>query len=281
MFSQTELTNSVQELTIVTEKRLIPFFPARQLRDELTPERYSGDPDQYASIARTAGARFYTNGWYFIGHMLRNNWLLPLILVIILFYGTAFASELNQAHRHLSLLTVNGVDPHRLWLSRFALGVLTTAAAVLVPVGLFLAGSLLFSPAGSLQYPILLWHIDGSETFITLAAFLGRGALLLFLVIMLGFAVDMLWSVLTRNALLAAVLTALTAGLGFFIQRTPWLPFPYLNVGAVSNGFALYRMGSGSFAQAVLVLTLWSIVLLAGALGLLQRNRRYGYDFRN
>lgn len=280
-FSSTEITNTYDELTRVVKGGMVPFYPTRQLLDELTPERYGHDPDTYSQNVATTGARFYTNGWYFIGHALRNNWLLPFILIVILFCSTAFAGELNRAHPHLQMLTINGVSPVRLWLGRLAAGVLTTAATIVLPVSLFLAGSLLVSPAGSLQYPILRWHIDGSETFMTLAAFLGRGAVLLLLVIILGFAVTMFWSVLTRNALIAAVLTALTAGLGVFIQRISWLPFPYLNVGAVSNGFAFYQMGSGSFTQAVIVLILWSAVLLVGTLTLLHRNRRYAYDFRN
>lgn len=227
------------------------------------------------------GARFYTAGWYFIGRVVRENWLLIGILISILSYGALFSSELNRAHRRLQLLTTNGVNPLALWAIRFATVVLATILAVAVPVGLFLLGSLPFAPTGSLQYPILTWHLDGTQTFITLGKFLGQAAVLLPLVIIFGYAVTMFWSVLTRNALITALLTALTAGVSFFIQQINWLPFPYLNVGAVSNGFAFYRMGTGSFAQAVLVLTGWSIALLALSFGLLQRNRRYGYDFRN
>lgn len=281
LFGDATVANTVKELTLVTQKHLLPFYPARQLTDEMTKERYLGDPERFPRQLEMSGARFYTAGWYFVGHVIRENWLLIGVLLCILSFGTLFSTELNRAHRHLQLLTTNGVNPLALWAVRFAVVALATILAVAVPVGLFMLGSLPFAPTGSLQYPILTWHLDGTQTFITLGRFLGQAAVLLPLVIIFGYAVTMFWSVLTRNALITAVLTLLTAGISFFIQQISWLPFPYLNVGAVSNGFAFYRMGHGSFAQAILVLTGWSIALLVITFGLLQRNRRYGYDFRN
>lgn len=281
IFGGHEWDNTIHELTIVTKQKLLPFYPARQLTDEMTAVHYGQDPDSYADNIEMSAARFYTAGWYFIGHAVRENWLLPVILLCVLSYGTLFANELNRNHRHLQLLTVNGVNPLALWAIRFALVVLTTVAAVVVPIGVFLLVSRPFAVGGSLRYPILIWHLDGTQTFTTLGNYLGRTAGLLLLVIILGYSVIMFWSVVTRNGLIAAVLTALTAGVGFFIQKIAWLPFSYLNVGAAGNGFTFYQMGHGTLTQAVIVLSGWSVGLLVITFGLLYRNRRYGYDFRN
>ncbi|ERL64448.1 hypothetical protein [Schleiferilactobacillus shenzhenensis] len=278
-FSQTELDNTIKELSWVLKRDITPFYPSRQLLDELTPTRYTGDPDKYDETAQVSGARFYTNGWYFVWYVVHQN--IPQIFIIlgVLLLGLTFANELNPAHRHILLLATNGIDSIHLWAERWILDIVVIVAAITFSTAIFLLGSLIVARGGSLQYPIVLWHINGKQSFMGLGTILTRGGWLLIMFTMLGESVQMFWSVITRNALLTTVLTLLTIGLGFFVQHVSWLPFTYFNVGETINGFTFYRMGRGSFEQAMLVVAIWSVAIAAVSLLLLYRNRKYAYDF--
>ncbi|WP_125766623.1 hypothetical protein [Lapidilactobacillus wuchangensis] len=276
-FHNNETKATIQELKIVTQQKLVTLFPTRMLTNEKTATSYSGSEEEYQNFFQRSSQRFYTTGWYFLEHYLRQPLVLVLIISCLMMLIFDWPQSLSKQESQSHWLRLTQVSWRRQYYTNFINKAIGSLLILLSILGIFLLGSRLIAEWGSLQYPIFIWQGLKKFAFKPLWQVLLLKIGLCYLLLLFAFACYQLLAVMTRSTVLTTFSAAFICLLSLLVPPVWWSPLSYFDVQRTVDHFRYLEMGAGNWWLTIIVLLVWTgLLLFSGDLIYQLHERRNG-----
>ena len=271
-YASQELTNTIQELTLVKEWQATPLFPTRLLLNENSQQAYGGSSESWRLNYRLSAARFYDYGWYYLQQGLQKNWGVIVILVVFTLACGSLSLSLRERQAGYQLFKLNRLSACQQYFGSYLYTISTSLALLVITWLIFITGSTVVHGTGSLNYPIAIWQDQHSpQTFQPLWQILLLELFFSLLVLALLAACYQFLLLLVKQEVLAWLLSSAVIATAWLPVFAWWLPSSYFQVGLVVNRYRFVQLQEGQPLLAVAVLLVWTLLLLLAGWLLWQR----------
>lgn len=281
--------------TLVTEESKLEYH--KWLRDkEITPvypiHYYSWvtlydqvyEPPTLEESLEIFSTKYSSTGIYFTNHLFTFVFNILGACFFLFLFGDMVTKEGLAKNGSIQLLRTQPIRRSKLFIGKFLTMLLVTFLLLFGTVLLSFILGTIFDRLGDWDYPVLIYGEEYSFSFMNMGTFLLQSASLFFMVLIFCYSILILFSIITKRALVAIGLTIaiLFAGIGLSADSVtsmiaPYIPFHYFSVREViTNELALtLENNSFSFNQGMIALAVSSVLLWLVTYGVTILQKRF------